>query len=94
MRYHLWLTLASQQAPHGVLDSCAITGAPDHTLLRMRGSGGCSKVYSPNSLSPISPFWGLSGQGVVRLLLLFLTVLTHYHNFLPLSIPFHTNSAR
>ncbi len=87
MRYHLWLALASRQVPHGVLDSCAITGATGHTLLRLSGWGGCSKVYSPDSLSPISPSWGLSGQGVVRLLFLFLAVFKHYHKFSSLSIP-------
>ena len=88
MRYHLWIALASRQGPHGVLNSYAVTGAPGHTLLRRSGWGGCSKVYSPDLLSPIAPTWGLSVQGTVRLLLLFLTVLKHYHTFSPLSIPF------
>ena len=86
MRYHLWLTHSSRRGSHGVLDSHAVTGAPGLSPTTLTcGSGGCSKVYSPNSLSPISLTWGLSGQGFIWLLFLFLAVVTHYHRFTPLS---------
>ena len=34
MRYHLWTVLSSRAGPYGVLDSGAVTGAPDTALLR------------------------------------------------------------
>ena len=63
MRYHLWFVRFSQNGPHGVLDSGAVTGAdPACPLLHHSGSGGCSKGYSPSILSPVSPTRRLSAQ--------------------------------